>query len=492
MKISKSLPFLIALLFFVSSAYGMQNENFPICEKQLDEFNRPVYKYKVRDRSSTDQEFKGMDITSRAGELSNLLGEDIYVVDSLVVRGDLDETDIHTLWDASLNGVLSVIDLKEAEIKNGIIPQDAFFHQDVQLDPSGEYINTICLRKIILPDGVKRIEEGAFMYAVNLEEINIPSSLQYLGKYAYSYCVHLQTSPLVFPEGFEQVDVFAFENCKDLTGEIIFPSTLREISNCAFFSAKISSVVLPEGLERIGDSVFYGCRLREVWIPNSCQILGDNLFSLNPDLEKLHLPEGLEYIPNSFTSACLKLREINIPSSVRRIGFQAFRHCSSLKNIELPDGLEAVERQAFLNCDSLEQLAFPTTLKSLGMECCMDLKGIKRIYCMAPEPPICYESNQIIGRTPFGDLDHSGSITTPFVIPVFVPVGTAEKYRNAWGWNYFDNILETEDFPSSINDITTEQPDSNSAIYDLSGRKVDHPQDGQIYIINGKKVFFVR
>ena len=36
------------------------------------------------------------------------------------------------------------------------------------------------LRRIILPDGVKRIEEMAFSYCINLEEVNIPSSLQYL------------------------------------------------------------------------------------------------------------------------------------------------------------------------------------------------------------------------------------------------------------------------------------------------------------------------
>ena len=92
------------------------------------------------------------------------VANNIYNVDSLVVRGSINDTDIHTLWEASFKGRLSIINLENAEIENGIIPEDAFWHQKEQLDPSWEFINTIHLRRIILPYGVKRIEEGAFSF----------------------------------------------------------------------------------------------------------------------------------------------------------------------------------------------------------------------------------------------------------------------------------------------------------------------------------------
>ena len=81
-------------------------------------------------------------------------------------------------------------------------------------------------------------------------------------------------------------------------------------------------------------------------------------------------------------------------------------------------------------------------------------------------------------------------LRTPNDIPIYVPVGTAEKYRNAWGWDYFTNFIETDDFPTSIHNITTEHYDSKNCVYDLMGRKVINPHKGQVYIKNGKKILF--
>ena len=491
----KILYFLFFLTIFTTSVHGQNIATTDAGKLQTAILNRPVYRYSINTPTSTedDHDFVGMYITSKAGNLAGALGDNIYNVDSLVVRGTVNAADIRTLWDASFKGRLSFINLKNAEIENGIVPEDAFWHQKEQLDPSGEFINTIHLRRIILPDGVKRIEEGAFSYCINLEEVNIPSSLQYLGTYAFSDCVSLKTDPLVFPEGFERFGQLVFLNCRSLTGEIVLPSTIKEIGDGAFFQSKISSINLPEGLKKIGDAAFYACRLKEVWIPNSCQtIAGTNTFQMNYPLVKIHLPEGLEKIPNCFANICLDLQEVNIPSTVKCIGHTAFEQCKSLKKTELPDGLETIEREAFYHCDSLEQIIFPATLNLLGQECCSYMSGLKRIYCKASEPPVCEESTLNPGNSPFGKYNSDFYLSTPNNIPVYVPIGTAEKYRNAWGWNYFTNFIETDNFPTAIHDVTTERSDAKSSIYDLNGRKVNSPQNGQVYIKNGKKIIFSR
>ena len=184
----KNVLLLLSVLGCLSSVYGQKVDTTLIGKQQTAIFNRPIYDYSIKAPKTIDdnQDFQSLDITSHGGDLADALGNNIYNVDSLVVRGTVDAADIRTLWDASFKGRLSVINLENAEIENGIVPEDAFWHQKEQLDPSGEFINTIHLRRIILPDGVKRIEEGAFAYCINLEEINIPSSLQYLGSYAFS------------------------------------------------------------------------------------------------------------------------------------------------------------------------------------------------------------------------------------------------------------------------------------------------------------------
>lgn len=260
-----------------------------------------------------------------------------------------------------------------------------------------------------------------------------------------------------------------------------------------FFRSRISSIILPEGLEKIGDAAFYACRLKEVWIPNSCQIIsGSTTFQQNYPLKKIRLPEGLEKIPNGFADNCWNLQEVNIPSSVTTIGHAAFNGCESLKKIELPDGLETIEWEAFYSCDSVEQIVFPATLKKLGQESFRYIPELKRIYCMAEEPPVCEECTHHPGESPFGEYNSDSNSSTPNDIPVYVPMGTAEKYRKAWGWNYFTNFIETNDFPTAIRNVTTEHTDSKSRIYDLNGRKVINPQKGQVYIKNGKKIIFTR
>ena len=446
------------------------------------------YKYSIKAPKAIEDnsDFYSMDVTSRAGDLAKLLGDNIYKVDSLVVRGTVDDADLHTLWDASFNGRLSVINLENAEVENGVIPEDAFWRSE-QLNIEEGYMTLIHLRRIILPNGIKRIEDSAFSYVVNLVDVNIPSQLQYIGPSAFEQCEKLKIDSLVFPEGFEKLDRAVFANCTNLKGKVILPSTIKEIGEAAFWRAKISAINFPEGLEKIGYGAFYACRLEEVRIPNSCQDLGNNAFKLNMELKEIHLPDGIERIPDSFAELCKFLSHVNIPSSVKSIGKEAFKGCWRLNDVELPLGLERIERRAFQSCYAFRQLVFPATLKFLGEECCTCLAGVKRIYCMASEPPVCEVSTLNVGYTPFGGYD---SPSTPNDIPVYVPVGAAEKYRKAWGWNYFTNFIETDDFPTAIHNISINKSSLQSDIYDLNGRKVVNPQEGQIYIINGKKRIF--
>lgn len=481
----KILQFFLVFITFTMSTYGQQTDADIVGRLKTNS-----YKYSIKAPKAIDgnSDFNSMDITSHGGDLAKLLGDNIYKVDSLVIRGTVDDVDFHTLWDASFNGKLSVINMENAEVKNGIIPEDAFWHSE-QVNIKEGYITLIHLRRIILPNGIKRIEDSAFSYVVNLEDINIPSELQYIGPSAFEQCENLKADSLVFPEGFEKLDRAVFASCTSLTGKVVLPSTIKEIGEAAFWRAKISSINFPEGLEKIGDAAFSGCRLEEAYLPNSCQDLGIFAFHLNLKLKEMHLPDGIERIPNNLADACISLCHVNIPSSVKSIGKEAFQNCGLLNDVDLPLGLERIEKDAFQSCNTFSQLVFPATLNFLGEECCTYLTGLKRIYCMASEPPVCEVSKLNIGYTPFGGYD---SPSTPNDIPVYVPVGAAEKYRKAWGWDYFTNFIETDDFPTAIYDVTTEHSDSKSSIYDLNGRKVTDTQKGHIYIMNGKKVFLAR
>ena len=264
--------------------------------------------------------------TTRGGELAEILGDQLRSVDSLVVKGNVNDDDFHTMWDASLHGNLSVINLENAVVENNAIPDNAFYHANEQYEgDSNERFYYIALRRIILPDGLEKIGKSAFFQAYALRQVNFPSSLRYLGEYAFN-ATKLEMNPLVIPEGVEVISKYAFAFCYKLKGKVVLPSTTKSIGEWAFYGCPITSINFPEGLESIGRDAFWQCDLREVTLPGSCRFSKwGGQFGLNWHLEKITFADGPTEIPNEFVTNCVRLREVNFPHTIKHIGDHAFQ-----------------------------------------------------------------------------------------------------------------------------------------------------------------------
>lgn len=444
----------------------------------------------ARIRKTTRSETIYKDVTlSQPGTLASMLGDDINEIDSLVVRGPINAADIHTIWRSSFYGDLTVANLEYALIDGNKLLKNAFWHQSEQYTPGSGYINCILLRRIILPDGLEEIGQGAFAYAINLKEINFPSSLRNIKRMCFSDCISLNVNPLVIPEGVEEIGQNAFVNCKALTGKVILPTTLKRINDGVFSSCKITECNFPEGLEEIGDGAFYATRLKEAIIPNTCQsFTGSHHFALCYELEKVSFPEGPTLIPASFVNACINLTEFIMPNSIEEIGLSAFIECRALQELHLSSNLKSINRYGLQSCTGLKTICFPSTLETLRVKCCENWKNVESIYCGAQIPPTCIVSDMDPGWTPFGICGGDFTNGTRQNIPIYVPTGSADLYRNAWGWSYFTNFIETDDFPSAgIHDAVIVDKSKDNSIYDLFGRKVETPVPGTIYIRDGQK-----
>lgn len=450
---------------------------------------------RVASRATDEIAYKDI-ILSAPGTLASVLGDEINEIDSLVVRGPINAEDFHTIWSSSFYGKLTVANLEDATIENETIPSRAFWHQDEQLQDDGT-IYVISLRKIILPNQIKTIGDLAFSYAIHLESINIPSELQNLGIYCFSDCISLESTPLQIPEGVTKIPAMCFMNCASLD-VVNLPSSIKHIEEGAFYRAKIKCINFPDGLQSIGNAAFYSSELECVLLPNSCQqFLGTHQFALNHELRKINLPHGVKVIPNCFVYNDINLSEFDIPSTVEIIGADALSTCMVLSGVLLHEGLKEVKSNAFWYCSALKNLVFPSSLTYLGGASFQYLQSLEAIYCSALTPPICDEDPSNKGRNhTFGPISgQPGHLCTPNDIPVYVPVGTSHLYASAYGWNYFTNFIETDDFPSAgIYNITVNDndKDSEAPLYDLCGRKVENPQPGTIYIQSGKKIIINR
>lgn len=372
---------------------------------------------------------------SKYGELEQVLGDKWDKFDSLIVHGPINKADFKTIVRCATDGSMQVVNLQYAQIENNKIPNSGFV--DWGWQKPGYHLG---IRRIILPDNITEFGEFAF-YGLTLETINIPSSLRKLGKNCFDENRWLSVNPLIIPEGVTEIPTQCFQFCYKLK-KVVLPSTIKTIGIFAFFDSSVDDMNFPEGLDSIGYLSMHGTRLTEVVLPKTIRTIGYKTFASNFKLKKVVLPEGLTEIPDNLCSSCIELEKIVIPESVIKINTEAFSACLKLKT-NLPPKLKWIGSDAF-SSSGLDSIVFPATMEYIGKEAFQDLTKLKKIYSMSPIPPVCYYNTMVN----FGDESFGGS--TPSDIPVYVPIGSGEKYREAFGWNYFTNIIETDKFPTGI------------------------------------------
>ena len=372
---------------------------------------------------------------SKYGELEQVLGDKWDKFDSLIVHGPINKADFKTIVRCATDGSMQVVNLQYAQIENNKIPNSGFV--DWGWQKPGYHLG---IRRIILPDNITEFGEFAF-YGLTLETINIPSSLRKLGKNCFDENRWLSVNPLIIPEGVTEIPTQCFQFCYKLK-KVVLPSTIKTIGIFAFFDSSVDDMNFPEGLDSIGYLSMHGTRLTEVVLPKTIRTIGYKTFASNPKLKKVVLPEGLTEIPDNLCSSCIELEKIVIPESVIKINTEAFSACLKLKT-NLPPKLKWIGSDAF-SSSGLDSIVFPATMEYIGKEAFQDLTKLKKIYSMSPIPPVCYYNTMVN----FGDGPFGGS--TPSDIPVYVPIGSGEKYREAFGWNYFTKIIETDKFPTGI------------------------------------------
>ena len=415
---------------------------------------------------------------SRYGELERVLGDKWNTIDSLVVRGPISAPDFKSIVRCARDGNLRIVNLQYAQVENHKIPDSGFV--DWNWYTSGHYLD---IRRIILPDDITEFGFCSFL-GLTLRQINIPPSLKKLGESSFEDNRWLEGDPLVIPEGVTEIPVRCFQWCDSLK-RIVLPSTLKTIDQLAFYYTRVKEMNFPEGLDSIGFSAIYATHLREIVLPSTVKRIGGAALAENKRLKRVVLPEGLSEIPKRLCGLCHNLEKINIPESVTKIERNAFQLCYKLKT-DIPSNLTWVGWDAFDYC-ALDSIVFPSTVEYIEGGAFRDLRYLQKIYSLSPNPPHCTEDHANPGKGPFHGF-------TPKDIPVYVPIGSGEKYRQAFGWNYFTNIIETDKFPLGV-EPPLEEGLGKYTVYGRDGSLViELPEEPSspilysIYTVEGKTI----
>ena len=112
--------------------------------------------------------------------------------------------------------------------------------------------------KIIIPEGVEEIAEGAFSCCFSIKSISMPKSLVSIGSFAFYYCTSLEEVDV--PVNVTSLGISAFGGCQNLK-KVILPDSLKTIPSSLFeYCSSLESLVIPEGITDIYDtSAFSYC-----------------------------------------------------------------------------------------------------------------------------------------------------------------------------------------------------------------------------------------
>ena len=429
-------------------------------------------------RSATSSFVGFKAVTNDYGQLKSILdANNGNEIDSLVVAGPMNGDDFRAIWDCAVYGNMLVLNLENATMENNAIPDYALY-DPIQFD-TGFWLR---LKRIMLPEGIVSIGKAAFPF-MGLEKINIPSTVREIGSTAFGYDRWLNCE-IIIPEGVEEIKYQTFNECNRLTIAPSLPSSLRKIGEHAFSMTRFDGLEFPDGLEEIGQGAFQDCNLSCINLPDACTTIGDMAFQLSANIKEIKFPRNLESIPDGLFSMCNGLEKLTIHDNCRHIGSSAFMMCENLHEVVFNQGLETIGTDAFFCC-SMETLDLPPSLKKLGSKCLVMGWKLREVRCAAKIPPVCEENPSDPGYGPFYPQDETEEIT------LYVPYGTKDTYSTTWGWDCFNEIIETDDFQwSGIADILPEGLKKDTPVYTLNGQQAHRLQQGQIYICNGKKFIY--
>lgn len=226
--------------------------------------------------------------------------------------------------------------------------------------------------KFALDSQLQKISVGAFSQTTNLSgNVTFPASLTSIEESAFENSFSKQTSSINFPidSQLKTIGKSAFQNAIQLSGQLIIPKEVTEISQSAFSNAysgdNSGNLVFASDskLTTIGPFAFMKTKKMsgDLNLPEGLTSIGIQAFDTS-GFTQLSLPSTLAAIPE-YCFEFSMIKETLIPGNIKTIGKGAF-YRSNLVNLKISDGVETIDTLAFAFI-RVKKLVVPISVKNI-------------------------------------------------------------------------------------------------------------------------------
>ena len=135
---------------------------------------------------------------------------------------------------------------------------------------------------------------------------------------------------IAIPDGIKSINDKAFAGCASICS-VVIPDSVECIGNKAFADCiSLKKVQLPKSLDYIGEKCFQGSGITELTIPSGTKMMRWAAFRMCPDLETIHIENGVKCLVDCCFEQNPKLHEVYIPESVADIGEHTFMNDANI------------------------------------------------------------------------------------------------------------------------------------------------------------------
>lgn len=198
------------------------------------------------------------------------------------------------------------------------------------VDLEDKDISTLTINK-----DTKYLAPYSCAYTTKLKELIVPSNIEEIGHGAFYNSKALEK--VTFEEGVKKIDDKAFMRSENLK-QTKFTNTINTIGEAAFaYCTNIDNINIPSSIFNLSNDLFNNClSLKNLTISNSIKYIGTGCFYLCNSLNKVTLPKSLLELDNFSFSACYGLTEFTIPNSIRYIGEYALEASINITKLNVP------------------------------------------------------------------------------------------------------------------------------------------------------------